>query len=151
MLGLKVCFFGQKRDSLVLLLKPHHTYCEPYAYFYLEERLLATATFVPGDDGAVRLVGALLSDYEMGYDLTVWARATPMSKGTLFIPEGSTLRTRDDLVSVTAASMQDCFAGDDSGGLFAFSANTGEFREIDRDRTSKIRALKIVDFISHQR
>jgi hypothetical protein len=70
-------------------------------------------------------------------------RGARTKQGWVFIPEGSTLRTRDDLVEICMVDCNQGFVGDDSGGIFEFSARTGEYCEVARDPNSRISGLAV--------
>jgi hypothetical protein len=129
-------------NQLFLLLQPNGL--TPYGYCYFEERVATSFATLDGNDGAPRLIATMLSDFELSYDLVVWKRGTRTSKGLIFVNEGSTLLTHDDLICIAVAESELCFAADDSGGLFRFSITDGHCCEIDRGPTSRIRELLVL-------
>ena len=72
-----------------------------------------------------------------------WARATRVGGTQLFIEDGETVTGDDDFIRVTYQAPDTCFATDDSGGLYWFSMVDGRFKEIDRDRQSKITSISV--------
>jgi hypothetical protein len=108
-------------DSVILVLDPDKTPLPIVGHFLVEDRMLSGFDTKTGSEGELMLIGALLSDFELSYDLAVWGQAAKTSRGIIFVREGSAIRTRDDLIRVVFASNDDCFASDASGGLFRFS------------------------------
>ena len=141
-LELLIDFLGHN-DSAVLFLDAETL--TPDGYVYVEDRIVSDFAAVEGADGSPRIFVTLLSDFELSYDLVKWFRGARTPQGWVFVPEGSTLRTRDDLVELCMADGSEGFAADDSGGLFQFSAKTGEYREIGRDKGSRISGLAVVE------
>ncbi|MFN7983488.1 MAG: SIR2 family protein [Vicinamibacterales bacterium] len=133
--------FATSTASLVLFLDAEADRPTVVGHFFRDETSTSDLVLLDGEDGRARMVYVLLSDFEDGYDLVRWARATPTSRGVVFVDEGSALRTRDDLIHVAVAGDGRGFAADDSGGLFRFSLRDGAYAEVERDRGSRIRAL----------
>jgi hypothetical protein len=131
-------------DDAVLAWTPGPEGLTPLGGLYLASRRILGFVAAAGPDGRPRLFYARLSDFQETYDLVEWARGTPTFQGYMFQIEGSAIRTRDDMVRVEILDFDVGFASDDSGGLFRFSPSTREFHEVDRDRQSRIRDLKLV-------
>jgi hypothetical protein len=129
------------KDSVVLILDPDQIPLRIVGHFLLEDRRLVGFDTKVGPGEQLNLVGALLSDFKLSFDLAVWARAAKTSQGIIFVRQGSTIRTKDDLIEVAFAGDTDCFASDASGGLFRFSLKDGTWNEVCRDKTSRIHAL----------
>lgn len=134
---------GNTRDSVIIFLEPLKNDFAVLGHYYLKGYILEHFTVIPIENGGTRLVGALLSDFKENYDLIVWARATSTNKGIVFVPEGSTLRTYDDMAYVEMIDHQNGYACDCSGGLFSFSIKESSFQEIEREK-SRIIFLDIV-------
>jgi SIR2-like domain len=141
-LTLKVALSFHVKDSAVLILDPAQVPLRIVGHFLVENHSLVGFDTKIGPGGQLILVGALLSDFKLSFDLVVWARAAKTSQGIIFVREGSTIRTRDDLVKVAFAADDVCFASDDSGGLFRFSIKDASWSEVCRDDTSRIKTLR---------
>lgn len=129
-------------DELVLLFDLNYDCLKMVGQFLQPRKLLAShAIRCDLRDGRLTLIGALLSDFKLGYDLAIWAEGARTSRGIIFTPAGSTIRTKDDLTHVVFGRDDTCFAADASGGLFRFSLGDGAWEEIDRATGSAIVAL----------
>jgi hypothetical protein len=130
-------------DSLVLLIDPDEEPLRVIGHFVVPSQLVADFDLQTDPAGAtLRLVCALLSDFELGYDLVLWARGVETNDGIVFVQEGSTLRTKDDLIYIALGNDGIGFAADDSGGLFRFSTKDKSWSEVARNESSRIRGLK---------
>ena len=132
-------------DSVIFLLSADGPKLKVIGHFWIEDELMNGFDIRSGPGGELRLACTLLSDYELTYDLAIWARAAKTSHGLVFVREGSTLRTKDDLLEIAFGDPEKCFASDDSGGLFQFSMADGSWKEICRNSESRIRALRYYD------
>jgi hypothetical protein len=131
-------------SSLVLLLRPERDGARIEGHFYLDDQIISNFKFAEGPEGRLLLVYGLLADFEVTRDLVGWARATHTTSGTIFVQEGSSSLTSEDIICVALADHERGFASDDRGGLFSFSLDKRSGQEIDRDRHSRIHALKMV-------
>ena len=131
-------------DEVVLLLDPDQDPVRVVGHFLVPDQLMSDFEIQARDSGQLILVASLLSDFKQGYDLAIWARAARTNQGIIFVQAGSTLRTYDDLVYITFANGEMCFAADDSGGLFRFSMGDKHWEEIDRNPKSRIKGLRFL-------
>lgn len=122
-------------DEVIILLDPDRDPLTVIGYFLKPRSGIADFTVVPTGQGRARLLCALLSDFKLGYDLVVWALGANTNGGTIFVEEGSTVRTKDDLIRIAWCSQHTSFAADDSGGLFRFSLVDRSWEEIDRQES----------------
>jgi hypothetical protein len=144
MLALEVQIGFLAHDESAVLLLDAQT-LSPAGYAYVEDQVISDLVIVEGSDGSPLIFVTLLSDFQLSYDLVRWFRGVRTKQGWIFVPAGSTLRTRDDLVELCMVNASEGFAADDSGGLFHFSVKTGEYLEVARDKTSKISGLAVLE------
>jgi hypothetical protein len=142
-LNINILFFTATA-SLLFFFKPEEDTVVVRGYFYLDDATISKFSFSSGRDARPRLVYALLSDFKETYDLVGWARASQTTNGLIFMKEGSTLRTYDDMLNVILIDSEQGFASDDSGGLFKFSISDRSYYEIERDENSRIRKLSVI-------
>jgi hypothetical protein len=141
-LNLQIHFLAHAESALLLL---DSLTLAPAGYAYVEDRRILDFAVVKRADGLPRFFVTLLSDFELSYDLVKWFHGAKTKQGWIFVPEGSTLRTRDDLVQLCMTDASEGFAADDSGGLFQFSEKTQDYWEVDRDKDSSISGLTVLE------
>jgi hypothetical protein len=137
-------------DTLVLLLDPTSDQVKVAGHFLKKSSRIADLEIVQNAHGTLRLFCALLSDFQLSYDLVIWATGARTKNGIIFVEAGSTIRMEDDMIRVGFQSPDRSFAADDSGGLFLFSSSDRSWEEIDRQE-SRIRDLIIVGSQSRER
>ena len=142
----KIYFFTAS-STLIVLFNIAENNLKINGYFYLDDANIANFHFYLGNDGRPGLIYAVLSDFKKSYDLVGWARAFQTANDHfLFVTQGSTLRTYDDMMNVVRFSDEIGFASDDSGGLFKLSIAKKDFSEINRNKLSNIKSLSILDY-----
>lgn len=131
-------------DETVLLLDPDSDPLRIIGHFLVPRRLMANFEMQTRDKTELRMICALLSDFEHDYDLAIWARAARTAQGIIFVQEGSTLPAKRDLIHIVHANDDLCFAADDRGGLFQLSTRDKSWQEIERREESGIRGLRFL-------
>jgi hypothetical protein len=149
-LALRVCLdFMQGSVDLIILCQEEVSQLRWVGYYENPNRMTGY-TLVSSEKHGLRIFAALLSKFDLERDLLQWSRSVPTNLGLLFVTEGSSVRIYDDLVGVAIKDDDLGFAFDDSGGLFRFTASQGDYEEIDRDKSSRIRDLDILPLKSAQ-
>jgi hypothetical protein len=138
-LKMRIGFIG-RRGSAVFLLDPRTL--EPAGYAYFEKEVFTDCQLVKGEDGTPRIFITL--DADLSYDGVKWFKGVWTRQGWIFVPEGSTLRTKDGLMRLCMVDSFQGFAADYRGSLFHFSTKSGEFREFAKAEDSKVVDLALM-------